>query len=769
MRRIALFLFPLLLLACSKEKERAGTSLVVNYTPSFKKGCFVIKVNDVGDSGDGRESKTISELTGEGKLEGKLRVGLIRKDEWPAKVKVTVTAHEKDCSGAVVNTRTIEEVDLGEEGVAKDSPYEVTLVTPDDDEDGFVAKADVGTPGAPGGTDCNDDKAQRGAAMYPGNEEVCDQIDNNCVNGVDEGFPVMTIFRDGDGDGVGGARFERCMPATGYVTVGGDCDDDDPVRAPNKPELCDDVDNNCNNVVDEGIDKNWYQDRDGDGAVELASRKIQCEQPDGYIRKPQDVDFDCDDDDPNNTPGKLERCDNADNNCNGVADERFTTKNTPCNNLSCTGMWVCKSDFSDVECTAKPPRMFYRDRDGDGDGDRAVGALDEICEGETPSPGYVETAHGDCDDKDPARSSLLPEVCDAIDNDCDADEAVDEGLSCNGTLKDVVDYHTGGDSHDWRTVSTGPNGYPVWIAGRGGKLAVRKTATSKFESFSHGDGTGATPDGSPPAKPGDGCTDRNWTASWVASYGHVFLAGEGGIVAIHDGSTCVGTPGSISTANLTGIVGFETPPATTTLYITDTDGRLIRWVVGGTPAFTTLHDNTINYYGIHGLTASALLVAGRSTGSDAGQEFVSYTNEVPSSLHTTLPDNASGFANAVWMGRANKACAVGDGGLAWRWNGATIWTQAEASGTNVDFSSVVMRYDAQNPANPLNDQCYIVDKGAAGKLRRLTPYGWASPMTLLPANRANVPLRDIALTASGDIWIVGDDGRVFHYPEPTTP
>ncbi|AKF84549.1 hypothetical protein MFUL124B02_00710 [Myxococcus fulvus 124B02] len=63
------------------------------------------------------------------------------------------------------------------------------------------------------------------------------------------------------------------------------------------------------------------------------------------------------------------------------------------------------------------------------------------------------------------------------------------------------------------------------------------------------------------------------------------------------------------------------------------------------------------------------------------------------------------------------------------------------------------------------DQCYTVDGSANGRLRRLTQYGWAKGPDL-PTATATVPLNDIAVTATGEIWIVGDDGRVFHYPEP---
>src|SRR5690606_6331145 len=40
-------------------------------------------------------------------------------------------------------------------------------------------------PGCSMGEDCNDNNA----SVHPGAQEVCDQIDNNCVDGTDEGCP----------------------------------------------------------------------------------------------------------------------------------------------------------------------------------------------------------------------------------------------------------------------------------------------------------------------------------------------------------------------------------------------------------------------------------------------------------------------------------------------------------------------------------------------------------------------------------------------------
>ncbi|WP_163870753.1 putative metal-binding motif-containing protein [Myxococcus eversor] len=696
MRRLALLLLPLLVLACSKSKEQAGQQVIIKYTKGFHKGCFRVVAQDLVNTSLPPLTSSVEPRADRDDVEGGpfVAVGVLQKEGWSNRINVKVTVHEEPCAenGKEVATQN-RDLTLPGEGVSKDA-FTMQFDTPDADDDGFL-------PEDKGGTDCGDNDRERNIKFA----EVCDNKDNNCKEGVDEGF-----------------------------------------------------------------DKSWYLDDDGDGVPRGPDFVSSCLPPNNkYKHYAASGPFDCRDsgaDAAKMFPGNIEKCDNLDNDCDNVVDNNFPARGVTCNS-ECGGETVCSGDGNAVVCSRDPGRYYYRDADGDGDGDSSATAVLK-CQDQPLDPGYVLNNHGDCDDFDPAARSSFAEVCDAIDNNCDGTVDNNTAVACGGTLKDVVNHHVGGANHDWRTVSTGPSGYPVWIAGRGGKLAVRRTANSKFESFSFGDGTGTPPDESLPAN-SNTCGNTNWTVSWVNSNGTVFLGGEGGLLAIHTGDTAAacGTGAlTVDSDNLTGMVGFEVG-GVTTIYLTDSSGRLIKWVVGGNPQHVLVHDSmNFNAYGVHGLSESFLLVSGGSSGGDVGQAFLSYTNSNPSLLHSTHPNNGDGNANAVWMGRADKACAVGDGGLAWRWDGSTTWNQAESSGTTVDFSSVVMRYDAQNLANPLNDQCYIVDKGSNGKLRRLTPFGWAKPLDLLPSNRANVPLRDIAITATGNLWIVGDDGRVFHYPEP---
>ncbi|MBN8230979.1 putative metal-binding motif-containing protein [Corallococcus macrosporus] len=164
--------------------------------------------------------------------------------------------------------------------------------------------------GAPS-DDCNDGDP----AVHPGVTEICNDKDDNCVAGKDEGFSVGTTctdttyqcansttqckpdnsgtfckppdaiptwYPDGDGDRYGrdtGKQVTCVDPSTSTVTyvadAGADCNDGNPFTHPNADELCDGEDNNCNTVTDEGAcpngGPNWIPESVNDGGAALRS------------------------------------------------------------------------------------------------------------------------------------------------------------------------------------------------------------------------------------------------------------------------------------------------------------------------------------------------------------------------------------------------------------------------------------------------------------------------------------------------------------------
>ena len=72
--------------------------------------------------------------------------------------------------------------------------------------------------------DCNDNNM----AVYPGAEEICNGIDDNCDTVIDEGVEIL-YYADTDTDGFGDANstIDSCDQPLGYVDNMDDCDDTD--------------------------------------------------------------------------------------------------------------------------------------------------------------------------------------------------------------------------------------------------------------------------------------------------------------------------------------------------------------------------------------------------------------------------------------------------------------------------------------------------------------------------------------------------------------
>jgi len=216
-----------------------------------------------------------------------------------------------------------------------------------------------------------------------------ENLDRDC----DDDDPEVTIpqwYIDGDGDGFGGdLGAYGCEAPPRHVAIGGDCDDNDAAVNPDAEEVCDDIDNDCDDRLDvEATDASaWYPDEDGDGYGDPAGEVLRCSGGSGWVAN----DSDCDDSDALVNPDAREVCDGVDRDCSGEIDD---------------------------------PRWWY-DGDGDGYGDPEQEAT--AC---TAAEGYV--AYQDCDDDDPEVHPSAEERCaDGTDNDCDGvvdeDDAIDAG------------------------------------------------------------------------------------------------------------------------------------------------------------------------------------------------------------------------------------------------------------------------------------------------------------------------------------------------------
>ena len=129
-------------------------------------------------------------------------------------------------------------------------------------------------------TDCDDGDG----TIYPGAPETCeDGIDQDC-DGADSYCDCANTDLDGDGYGTGAL--------CGLI----DCDDSDPTVFPGAVESCNGIDDDCDGVVDEGIDL------DADGFTGCGGN-------------------DCDDANASIYPGAVEQCNGVDDDCNGAADD----------------------------------------------------------------------------------------------------------------------------------------------------------------------------------------------------------------------------------------------------------------------------------------------------------------------------------------------------------------------------------------------------------------------------------------------------------------
>jgi hypothetical protein len=99
-------------------------------------------------------------------------------------------------------------------------------------------------------TDCNNTNS----AIYPGATELCNMVDDDCDTQVDEGLPLINYYSDVDGDTYGGALISTtCSLLSGYVTVGGDCNDSNTAINPGAVEVClNSIDDDCDGIVNDG-------------------------------------------------------------------------------------------------------------------------------------------------------------------------------------------------------------------------------------------------------------------------------------------------------------------------------------------------------------------------------------------------------------------------------------------------------------------------------------------------------------------------------------
>ncbi|MCB9745489.1 MAG: putative metal-binding motif-containing protein [Alphaproteobacteria bacterium] len=263
--------------------------------------------------------------------------------------------------------------------------------------------------------DCDD----RDRDTHPGADEACDDLDNDCDGAVDEdpvGAP--TWYPDVDDDGFGDAEGAQawCSPPEGWVREAGDCDDAEASAHAGADEICDDLDNDCDGLVD-GADpdvdldtrRTFTVDRDGDGYGARGGAWLEsCSQPSGYAESADD----CDDTDADVHPNAVEVWyDGTDGDCDGGDDDDADGDG-----------WALGEDCDDADSGLNPgaAEVWY-------DGVDADCAEDDDDDADADGFAGVEAGGDDCDDQDPAVHPFAWEdEGDGVDNDCDGAVDLDD-------------------------------------------------------------------------------------------------------------------------------------------------------------------------------------------------------------------------------------------------------------------------------------------------------------------------------------------------------
>ena len=347
--------------------------------------------------------------------------------------------------------------------------------------------------GAASDVDCDDADPNN----FPGNREVCDGGDNDCDGIVDDADDSLdattanTYFADVDQDGFGAAELGVfCEAPLNSALEGGDCDDSEDSAFPGNAEICDGIDNDCDDLLDDedtldpAAVRVWFLDADNDGFGDDATRFEACDGADAV-----GVGGDCNDDNDAIHPAATEVCDDGiDNNCNTLADDDdpvldTTTARTWWTDLDGDGYGVSGTSF--MACEASNAALQAGDCDDDpftgaainpGAPEIPVDGVDQDCD--TTERCYVDAdadtwggatltsaadlsctttglaaRTGDCNEANSAIHPGATEVCDGlVDNDCDG-AADDDDASVDLTGRPT--YFLDPDTDTWGTPGTG--------------------------------------------------------------------------------------------------------------------------------------------------------------------------------------------------------------------------------------------------------------------------------------------------------------------------
>ncbi len=278
--------------------------------------------------------------------------------------------------------------------------------------------------------------------------EVCDDVDNDCDGTKDEGYLYNGLTVGTSCDGIGGCGFGTVVCAVGSTSTATCSTNPNGPLSQVQNELCDGVDNDCDDQTDEGFTYNNVSLGGGcTGVGACGSGTVVCSTQNTSAATCSTM--------PDGTASQasVEQCNSADDDCDGSTDEDFGL-GTACDGVGECGAGVIEcSGASATRCSTSPGGSAYvavaevcdgLDQDCDGATDNGFPFVDDAAQSRQVGQsceGVGECGVGvvECASTSASRCSTNPdgseaedeaEICDGLDNDCDGTD--DDGFEYEG-------------------------------------------------------------------------------------------------------------------------------------------------------------------------------------------------------------------------------------------------------------------------------------------------------------------------------------------------
>ena len=291
----------------------------------------------------------------------------------------------------------------------------------DEDVEPIVCNVDCGVWGKAGERTCSG--GTYGECTVNPEAEICNDQDDDCNGTIDD------QWTDDDGPalgevcalGVGECRREGVYVCPQNQITEPVCN---AVPAQPSPEVCDNLDNDCDGLTDDGLLRDCSTACGPGNEVCISGNWVNCDAPPVL---------------PDN------QCDYVDNDCDGITDPLYPEVHSECDgsdsDFCAYGTWTCRPAENGTECINEDPEDVVEvcdgvedeDCDGQTDEEDAVGCTNRWYDADgdefgaagprclcTPVDKWTATKGGDCNDLNANAFPGNPEVCDNVDNDCNA-------------------------------------------------------------------------------------------------------------------------------------------------------------------------------------------------------------------------------------------------------------------------------------------------------------------------------------------------------------